>query len=1168
MTTWRGRAVWCFLAGGLIGCTQTEGPSTAPREVTPLSAKALAVLADLTPPVARPARRPPSAPGEPRARRPFENASTLVDQGRNSAAVAELEKALGYAPGDLAVRRMLGLCYARLRAEAKAGPHLTAVADGAGDDVRVQLAMARIARLGGRREVMIVRYRLALLCSDADDDAPATNEALYNLGTLLQEDGYLTASLACYDRLAANIEKHGDRFARVPALQKLLDEPEWLLFFRGQLRMGLRRYDQAADTLDAAFRQNKEFVPASSMLIEALVAGRRFEKAEQVLLELLAGPAARRGTRDAIVAVYRAQDDPAGPARLLAAYKLRHTVPAAGVLLATAGAVHALGDADGAVAILVDHVGSMAADAKAMTQLAAWQFQQGRDAEALDHLATLAMQNPHAAEDIAETLAAAPGARFSAELARQHAAAARADTSSGRSARHYLAGLIARRAGLGMLSDEQLNAAIRADAEFVPAYEALAHNHIDRKEFDRALTVIERARTKADDPVAGQYLLGWIQLETGKIELAVEALSEVVIADKGNVRARVLLAQAYLRSGRFEDAERQLTDAVAIDSDGQAFELLVSTYLLRYEESRYLRGRTQADVWLRKAQTSVARLLATDSRNVAGLRLQVLIYSTAEQYLLARAAMARLFATAPDDVRTRLLRARLEARTGLVFQRLGRYRFQRIEADLTAALKADAGNAETLGLLGDAYVARQRYGDAAGAFAEARRRNTGDLDLAIRHATALAQAGHAGLAADLMVKALAESDEMILRLTYVTFMCRAGRAGQTIELLAGWAEAADEEVALAYELAAAYALTRAGQSQKVLPRLEKLLARAGQPHARHLIHAAELAAYGAAGKFDAMEAHAVKWQALATPQHWLARADSAIWLSDFMLEMACRLDTPEQRIRRAGLVQAVTPLELAVAWLCDAKQYDRAEAFALGQIAQFSGKGGKHAQLAATWRPALVRMLRVAGRAEQANRLFARFLLEDKDNATLLQLSQLLYTDDTPAKAAELLALLERAVKAAPADPVAANNLGYMLADRGVKLEQAERLIRTSLAAEALPNVQDSMGWVMYKKGRFGPALDYLLLAFNSDHGDNAVVYDHVGDCYWRLGRTAEAVAVWIEAADMAEVAVQREGDLVDADTRRVGRMAPKKIQAAKAGEPPPVAPLGEGVEAAPRRGR
>jgi tetratricopeptide (TPR) repeat protein len=83
-----------------------------------------------------------------------------------------------------------------------------------------------------------------------------------------------------------------------------------------------------------------------------------------------------------------------------------------------------------------------------------------------------------------------------------------------------------------------------------------------------------------------------------------------------------------------------------------------------------------------------------------------------------------------------------------------------------------------------------------------------------------------------------------------------------------------------------------------------------------------------------------------------------------------------------------------------------------------------------------------------------------------------------------------------PDNPDAMNFIGYMLADRGLRLEEAERLIARALEKEPDNGAFiDSMGWVYYRLGRLEEARRLLERAAELT-GNDAVVREHLGDVY------------------------------------------------------------------------
>jgi len=96
-----------------------------------------------------------------------------------------------------------------------------------------------------------------------------------------------------------------------------------------------------------------------------------------------------------------------------------------------------------------------------------------------------------------------------------------------------------------------------------------------------------------------------------------------------------------------------------------------------------------------------------------------------------------------------------------------------------------------------------------------------------------------------------------------------------------------------------------------------------------------------------------------------------------------------------------------------------------------------------------------------------------------------------------------------PKNASALNYLGYMLADRNVKLQEALRLIQQAVDID--PNngaYLDSLGWAYYRVGNLQEAEQNLQRAMERFSKD-PTVHDHLGDVYFRLGRVRDAIAQW-----------------------------------------------------------
>ena len=90
------------------------------------------------------------------------------------------------------------------------------------------------------------------------------------------------------------------------------------------------------------------------------------------------------------------------------------------------------------------------------------------------------------------------------------------------------------------------------------------------------------------------------------------------------------------------------------------------------------------------------------------------------------------------------------------------------------------------------------------------------------------------------------------------------------------------------------------------------------------------------------------------------------------------------------------------------------------------------------------------------------------------------------------------------------NALGYSLADRAIRLDEARQLITKALAlAPNDPYIQDSLGWVAFRQGQHQEALQILQAAYKAK--PDAEIAAHLGEVLWVTGKTQEAATLWRE---------------------------------------------------------
>jgi Flp pilus assembly protein TadD len=116
----------------------------------------------------------------------------------------------------------------------------------------------------------------------------------------------------------------------------------------------------------------------------------------------------------------------------------------------------------------------------------------------------------------------------------------------------------------------------------------------------------------------------------------------------------------------------------------------------------------------------------------------------------------------------------------------------------------------------------------------------------------------------------------------------------------------------------------------------------------------------------------------------------------------------------------------------------------------------------------------------------------------------------------------------------ALNYLGYMLADRNIRLAEAQDLIRRAVALEPANGAfLDSLGWVMFRLGNLDEAETYLRQSLERVSRD-ATVHDHLGDVYYQKGRLKDAIAQW--EISLREWRSSSRAEMDPAETAKVQR--------------------------------
>ena len=118
-----------------------------------------------------------------------------------------------------------------------------------------------------------------------------------------------------------------------------------------------------------------------------------------------------------------------------------------------------------------------------------------------------------------------------------------------------------------------------------------------------------------------------------------------------------------------------------------------------------------------------------------------------------------------------------------------------------------------------------------------------------------------------------------------------------------------------------------------------------------------------------------------------------------------------------------------------------------------------------------------------------------------------------------------------PGQPQVLNYLGYSMVEMQINLDEALEMIEEAVAASPDSGyIVDSLGWVLYRLGRYDEAVEHMERAVELMPVD-PVVNDHLGDVYWAVGRVREAEFQWMRALSFVD-----EEDPGDAQPDRIRR--------------------------------
>jgi predicted Zn-dependent protease len=231
---------------------------------------------------------------------------------------------------------------------------------------------------------------------------------------------------------------------------------------------------------------------------------------------------------------------------------------------------------------------------------------------------------------------------------------------------------------------------------------------------------------------------------------------------------------------------------------------------------------------------------------------------------------------------------------------------------------------------------------------------------------------------------------------------------------------------------------------------------------------------------------------------------------------------------------------VALAKAAAAAQPDESEWTAL--LAEFQYRSGDKAQSAKTLEklsnsPELedvlaaadvsARVKDFAGAAKLARAASTKF---PESSEALFRLGSSLERSGSPVEAEKIF---QKLLEKRPNDSATQNYLGYMWADKGIRLEEAKDLLEKAVAREPRNGAYlDSLGWAYFRLGRLEKA-EGLLAAAKEQDPDDPTIEEHLGDLSERQGDLRKAAAHW-------EHALELKHDEPDKVRQKLARLARK----------------------------
>ena len=593
--------------------------------------------------------------------------------------------------------------------------------------------------------------------------------------------------------------------------------------------------------------------------------------------------------------------------------------------------------------------------------------------------------------------------------------------------------------------------------------------------FDQALKEIEEA-VRLDPASGATYTqLGLVESARGRQVEAEAAFRRAITLDPSRIGARLALANFYWAAGRIGEAGETLESTLQMAPKDEETNHAMAIFSLATgrvrEAEQYLKQLVSIN-GAPTAQFTLADYYIATHRSSEAISILTPITSRPKAPAEARQRLARAYMSAgmpdkahglinellvesPGDPEAHLLKGQLALQENKPDEAI---------ASVKAAVVAAPASAEAQFVLGRVYAARGDRAGAENAFREV---------LKINPAAAAAQT-------ELSILQLASGAASASLLN-----AEAAVKNQPDRL--------DTRLALVRSLLAAKQLDRAQRELQPL-----LITHANVPAV--LVQSAVLAA----SRNDPSGARATFEKALAADPNSLEALGGMLALDLNAKNFGAARERVTKKLDSGPITAPM--LLLAARTYGSANDLPAAERVLRQAI-----------QMDATLLPAYSMLGQIyleQGKLDQARQEFDNLALKQSNPVGALTMAGMILQAQNNSSQARVR--YERAVTLDPRAAVASNNLAWMYAETGEKLEDAVRLARN--AAEALPDsadVLDTLGWAYYKSNLADVAIGPLVRSVEKEP-KNADYRFHLGLAYLKAGDAERGRDALIEALEMA----------------------------------------------------